>query len=125
MIIMLSDFVTWNPQSLTETVKMQKVYDEMNSASENLYSKYHWEAYESDDEESKVIAIVPVDLVSFTFELVVVWPSKANAHPLVCPCSPSFCWLEPLFNRPRGVMKGSHSSEEYMWECNLPTWEIG
>ena len=124
MLVILNDFVTRCSVPLKEGVVKQKEYNEQNPLSENIYSIYEWEDYESDDDEGKHVATVPVDYASLIFQLVVVWSSKFKEGYLRCPCHPLFQWSEQFFCQERGKTGGFLPGEEYMWQCTLPSWAV-
>ena len=131
MLPVLSTFMEENKELCCEEVKMQKKYDSDNPVYD-VYSHYHWEQYESDDEESafdeneyqpeKVVATVPVDYVSFVYGLVVAWPSMSKQHRFKCPRNPLFQWDHELLSSPRGVASGYVGDDQYGWECKLRPW---
>ena len=131
MLPVLSTFMEENKELCCEEVKMQKKYDSDNPVYD-VYSHYHWEQYESDDEESafdeneyqpeKVVATVPVDYVSFVYGLVVAWPSMSKQHGFKCPCNPLFQWDHELLSSPRGVASDYVGDDQYGWECKLRPW---
>ena len=131
MLPVLSTFMEENKELCCEEVKMQKKYDSDNPVYD-VYSHYHWEQYESDDEESafdeneyqpeKVVATVPVDYVSFVYGLVVAWPSMSKQHRFKCPRNPLFQWDHELLSSPRGVASGYVGNDQYGWECKLRPW---
>ena len=76
MLVILNDFVTRCSVPLKEGVMKQKEYDEQNPLSENIYSIYEWEDYESGDDEGKHVATVPVDYASLIFSWLLCCPPK-------------------------------------------------
>ena len=124
MLIILNDFVTHCSVPLKEDVVKQKEYDGQNPLSENYYSVYKWEDYESDDNEGKYVATVPVDYTSLIFQLTVVWPSKVKENSLRYPSHPLFQWTEDFFVQPRGKMEGFLPGDMNTWECKLSPWNV-